>query len=58
MGEGDKFVLGLMIGLMIGLPLGWILAATFIKATPQTIIFERDEKGRIREIHYTVGVKK
>jgi hypothetical protein len=58
MGEDDKFALGLLVGLLIGLPLGWILAMTFIKATPQSIIFERDERGRIREIHYIVGVKK
>jgi hypothetical protein len=58
MGEDDRFALGLLIGLLIGLPLGWILAMTFIRTIPQSIIFERDERGRIREIHYIVGGRK
>ncbi len=55
MGDNDKFALGLLIGFLIGLPLGCILVVTFIKTPPQSMIIERDESGRIREIRYIVG---
>jgi hypothetical protein len=53
----DKLVLGFLVGLLIGFPLGWVLAMSLVRTPPQSIIFERDERGRIRKIHY-IGASK
>jgi len=56
--ESDWLLVGLLIGVMVGIPLGWILAQYVRPAQAQpahasaSVVFERDEKGRITGIHY------
>jgi len=56
--ESEWLVAGLLIGVMVGIPLGWILAQYVRPAHAQpaqasaSVVFDRDEKGRITGIHY------
>jgi len=50
MDDVDKFAIGFAIGALIGFILGVLFADRF--STPASIVFERDESGRIVGIHY------
>jgi Na+/glutamate symporter len=59
MGEAEWLAVGLVIGVLIGLPLGWMLfQLSQPKQAPQqqakaaSVVFDRDEAGRITGIHY------
>ena len=55
MAESDWLIAGLIIGVLIGIPVGWILAQT--SAKPGSVVFDRDEQGRVSSIHYVPGAK-
>jgi hypothetical protein len=56
-------IVGLIAGIFIGIPLGLILAQMLAKpalapAAPSSVVFDRDQEGRIMGIHYVPsGVK-
>jgi len=52
MDRNDWSITILFIGILIGIPIGWILAQTFMKLSAGSVIFDRDEQGRISGIHY------
>jgi hypothetical protein len=54
MAESDKdwLIAGLILGVLVGIPLGWILAQAIAKQAPSSVVFERDQQGRISGIHY------
>jgi uncharacterized membrane-anchored protein YhcB (DUF1043 family) len=60
MAEHDWFVVGLFVGLLIGVPIGWLIAQVVTKQFPAqaqaSVIFDRDEQGRVVAIHYVPGV--
>jgi len=55
MGDGD-LAIGIVIGLLVGIPLGWILCWSLMQMVPASVVFDRDEEGRITGIHYVPGV--
>lgn len=58
MAESDWLLVGLITGIFIGIPLGWILAQITVKPAPSSVVFDRDQEGRISGIHYvSVGAK-
>jgi ABC-type antimicrobial peptide transport system permease subunit len=57
MDSNDWSITILFIGIFIGIPIGWILAQTLMKISSSSVIFERDQQGRISGIHYVPGVK-
>jgi ABC-type antimicrobial peptide transport system permease subunit len=57
MDRNDWSITILFIGIFIGIPIGWILAQTLMKISSSSVIFERDQQGRISGIHYVPGVK-
>ena len=51
----DGVIVGLLIGVFVGISLGWILAQSLLKPSqtvPSSVVFDRDEQGRITGIHY------
>ncbi len=52
MAESDWLVVGLIIGLFAGVSIGWMIAQAIAKPSPASVMFTRDEQGRITEIHY------
>jgi ABC-type antimicrobial peptide transport system permease subunit len=54
MAESDWLIAGVIIGALIGIPLGWILAQALSRpaAQPSSVVFDRDQEGRISGIHY------
>ena len=43
----------LFVGIVIGIPIGMLIQRILDeRAGPEHILFERDESGSIREIHY------
>jgi len=53
----DGVIVGLLIGVLVGIPLGWIVAQIFkpsqaAQAASSSVVFDRDEQGRITGIHY------
>jgi len=52
----EWLAVGLIIGLLVGIPLGWVMAQVARPqpppAQPASVVFERDEKGRVTGIHY------
>jgi hypothetical protein len=51
-------IVGLIAGIFIGIPLGWILAQMLAKPAPSSVVFDRDQQGRISGIHYVpMGAK-
>jgi Na+/glutamate symporter len=60
MGDAEWLSVGLVLGILIGLPLGWLLLQALQPRQqqpqqaqqPASVIFERDETGRITGIHY------
>lgn len=59
MEDQDWLVVGLLIGLLVGVPVGWLIAQAIAKLqqpqTPASVVFDRDEQGRITAIHYVLG---
>jgi hypothetical protein len=58
--EAEWLAIGLVVGLLIGIPLGWILFQIFRRTIievpyPASVIFDRDEQGRVTAIHYVPG---
>jgi len=43
---------GLVIGILIGIPIGWLIAQAVAHKEPSSVVFDRDESGRITAIHY------
>jgi len=58
--EQDWFVVGLLVGLLVGVPIGWLIAQVLMKLpsaqATASVVFDRDEQGRIVAIHYVPGV--
>jgi ABC-type antimicrobial peptide transport system permease subunit len=52
--DSDWLAIGIVIGVLVGIPLGWIIAQAISKPTPSSLIFDRDERGRITAIHYVL----
>jgi len=52
MAESDWLIAGVIVGIFIGIPLGWILAQIAVKPAPSSVVFDRDQEGRISGIHY------
>ena len=50
-------IAGLLIGMPLGIVVGWLLANTVTAPSPASVVFQRDEQGRITEIHYVPGAK-
>ncbi|MHA1506345.1 MAG: hypothetical protein ACTSR0_04050 [Candidatus Asgardarchaeia archaeon] len=44
----EGLVVGLIVGVLVGIPIGWFLAQLFRE---ESIVFDRDELGRIIGIH-------
>jgi len=42
----------LIIGIVLGLILGAMLAYMLVKEKPVSVMFDRDEEGRVTAIHY------
>ena len=58
MAESDWLLVGLITGIFIGIPLGWILTQITVKSASSSVVFDRDQEGRINGIHYVpVGAK-
>jgi hypothetical protein len=56
--DSDWMIVGLIAGIFIGIPLGWILAQMLAKPAPSSVVFDRDQQGRISGIHYVpMGAK-
>jgi ABC-type antimicrobial peptide transport system permease subunit len=56
--ESDWLLAGLIVGIFVGIPLGWILTQIMVKPAPSSVVFDRDQEGRISGIHYVpVGAK-
>jgi uncharacterized membrane-anchored protein YhcB (DUF1043 family) len=55
MAEHDWLVVGFIIGLLVGIPIGWLAAQLVTRQYPASVVFERDEQGRIVAIHYVPG---
>jgi ABC-type antimicrobial peptide transport system permease subunit len=56
--ESDWLLVGLIVGIFVGIPLGWILTQIMAKPAPSSVVFDRDQEGRISGIHYVpVGAK-
>jgi hypothetical protein len=59
--DAEWFAIGLVIGVLIGIPLGWIFfqmySGRFVTQMPASVVFDRDEAGRITAIHYMPGAK-
>ena len=59
MAEQDWFVVGLLVGLLVGVPIGWLIAQALVKLppaqAPASVVFDRDEQGRVLAIHYVPG---
>jgi ABC-type antimicrobial peptide transport system permease subunit len=57
--EQDWFVVGLLVGLLVGVPIGWLIAQVLMKLpaahAAASVVFDRDEQGRITAIHYVSG---
>jgi uncharacterized membrane-anchored protein YhcB (DUF1043 family) len=57
--EQDWFVVGLLVGLLVGVPIGWLIAQVLMKLpaaqATASVVFDRDEQGRIVAIHYVPG---
>jgi len=51
----DDLVVGILIGVLIGIPIGWIIARAVSSSKPSSVVFDRDEEGRITAIHYVPG---
>ncbi len=59
MAESDWLVAGVLVGVLVGIPIGWLIAQ-FLKPkeAPASVVFDRDQEGRISGIHYVpVGAK-
>jgi uncharacterized membrane-anchored protein YhcB (DUF1043 family) len=58
MADHEWLLVGLVIGLLVGIPIGWLIAQVLMKAQPAqaaSVVFDRDEQGRIVAIHYVPG---
>lgn len=55
MADSD-FTSGVVVGVLVALPagvcLGWLIAQLFMKPSPSSVLFDRDEKGHVTGIHY------
>jgi ABC-type antimicrobial peptide transport system permease subunit len=59
--EQDWLLVGIVIGLLIGIPIGWLISQVLLKIQPMqaaSIVFDRDEQGRIVAINYVPGVSR
>ena len=52
MAEVDWLIAGIFIGVLIGIPIGYILLQALKPREQASVIFERDQEGRISGIHY------
>jgi hypothetical protein len=60
--ESGWFIAGVVIGVVVGILVGFALSryissAQFQQPLYASVVFERDESGRITAIHYVSGVK-
>jgi Na+/H+ antiporter NhaA len=53
--EHDSLLVGILIGLIIGLPVGMAIAFILRQVQLASVVFDRDEQGRIVAIHYVPG---
>jgi ABC-type antimicrobial peptide transport system permease subunit len=59
MGDAEWLAIGFLIGVLVGIPLGWLLLQSLVQTGQQpqqraraSVLFDRDEAGRITAIHY------
>jgi hypothetical protein len=56
MGDAEWLAVGFLIGVLVGIPLGWLLLQYAVQPRQQqaraSVVFDRDEAGRITAIHY------
>jgi len=57
--DAGWFIAGFVIGVIIGVVAGYMLSRHLTQAViaPASVVFERDENGRIMAIHYVPGAK-
>jgi ABC-type antimicrobial peptide transport system permease subunit len=56
--EQEWLLVGLVIGLLLGIPIGWLISQVLLSAQhaqPASVVFDRDEQGRVVAIHYVPG---
>jgi len=56
MGEAEWVLVGVIVGLLAGIPIGWLISQVISKTTG-SVVFDRDEQGRIVAIHYAGGAR-
>jgi len=55
--EHEWIVVGVVLGILIGIPLGALLYRLLSAQGPGTVVFDRDDRGRIVAIHYVPGAR-
>jgi ABC-type antimicrobial peptide transport system permease subunit len=53
--DAEWLAIGFLIGVLVGIPLGWLLLQSLAQPRQQaraSVVFDRDETGRIAAIHY------
>jgi hypothetical protein len=56
--DAEWLAIGFLIGVLVGIPLGWLLFQSAVQTRQQpqqaraSVVFDRDEAGRITAIHY------
>jgi hypothetical protein len=55
--ESGWFLAGLAVGIIIGFLAGFAVSRYLAQPSYASVVFERDEKGRIAAIHYVPGAK-
>jgi ABC-type antimicrobial peptide transport system permease subunit len=56
--EQEWLIVGLVIGLLVGIPIGWLISQVLSRiqsVQPASVVFDRDEHGRVTAIHYVPG---
>lgn len=58
MAESGWFLAGLAVGIIIGFVAGFAVSRYLAQPMHASVVFERDEKGRIAAIHYVPGAQR